>query len=174
MRLDQHRWLYEVLGAEIGVVASYFLITALFSLNVKGEQITNVIENNDFSNTTEYAKYIAPDLSNKNLYRINAQQSFLVGANLTNSNLSKGDFSYADLRGSNFTKANIEDAVFKGTNLKDALGLTKAQLQTVKSCENAILPAGFTVEDCKRPIPKEKPLNTVEVKGDEGRKAKSE
>jgi uncharacterized protein YjbI with pentapeptide repeats len=85
------------------------------------------------------------DLRGASLSAADLRGANLIGADLSAAdlgaaNLSGADLSGADLRGANLAEADLSAADLGGANLSGANNLTKVQLNSVNSIDNAQLP----------------------------------
>jgi uncharacterized protein YjbI with pentapeptide repeats len=80
------------------------------------------------------------NLSGANLAEANLSEANLSGANLSGANLSGADLGKADLIEANLSGANLSGADLGGANLSGATNLTRTQLNSVYSIDNAQLP----------------------------------
>ncbi len=80
------------------------------------------------------------DLIVANLSGADLSGADLSGADLSGANLSKADLSGADLSGTDLSGADLSGANLSGTNLLTAQNITKEQLNSAQSVENAIPP----------------------------------
>jgi uncharacterized protein YjbI with pentapeptide repeats len=102
------------------------------------------------------------DLYHANLYGADLRGAHLYGADLSHANLYRADLSHANLNEANLRWAALRRAFLSGTslsgaglirtnlyaaNLSGAKGITKEQLEHVKSLEGATIPDGQKYED---------------------------
>ena len=82
------------------------------------------------------------DLMNANLEGIDFHQAHMEFADLSSANLSGAKMVRATLKDANLSNANLTGVDLFKANLVDAIGLTPAQLRTVKRLIGATLPDG--------------------------------
>ena len=69
-------------------------------------------------------------------------KAYLYGANFVGANLYANDLSGADLRKADLRESCLAHADLSGADLKDAIGVTKEQLEKAKSLKGATMPDG--------------------------------
>ncbi len=92
------------------------------------------------------------DLKGANLFRADLREASLDRANLQDANLIRADLrgadlSYADLTGAYLTKANLLDTDLRFANLRNANGVSKAQIAQAKTNASTRLPRFFELPD---------------------------
>jgi arabinogalactan oligomer / maltooligosaccharide transport system substrate-binding protein len=133
------------------------------------------------------------DLSNADLSNDDLSGAPLNEVDLTNANLSHADLSGADLGGSimysaNLTGADLSGATLAGASLSSAIltganlagadlssadlpgaAITQSQIDVIRSCTDAVLPAGYTCQvDCQfwtilSPVPICRPTPPIQL-----------
>lgn len=98
------------------------------------------------------------DLSGADLFGADLTQASLLGADLSNSYLMGANLMHANLYGADLTGADLTHADLSNANLSDAVGVTRADLETTKSYRGAI---GLDWQD-SRPTPTPWPTLGVE------------
>ncbi len=78
-------------------------------------------------------------------FRLNLQGAFIRRTDLSNANLEDANFSGADctnaiFRGANFKNTILEGTILKGADLREAINLTKEQIDTAIIDEKTLLP----------------------------------
>jgi len=82
------------------------------------------------------------DLMKADLEGVDFHQAHMEFADLSSANLSGAKLVRATLKGANFSKTNLTGADLFKASLVDAIGLTQAQLRSVKRLIGATLPDG--------------------------------
>lgn len=82
------------------------------------------------------------DLMNADLEGVDFHQAHMEFADLSSANLTGAKLVRATLKGANFSKTNLTGVDLFKANLVDAIGLTQAQLRSVKRLIGATLPDG--------------------------------
>ncbi len=107
------------------------------------------LEGADLSNTCVKGHNLSgADFDGANATLMCMSYADFAGASFRGTNLSGANLAHADLDGADFTGANLNITSFKGTDLRQARGLTQAQLD--KACGDAETkaPAGMKVPVC--------------------------
>tara|TARA_R110002110_G_scaffold209163_1_gene421527 strand:- start:175 stop:438 length:264 start_codon:yes stop_codon:yes gene_type:complete len=78
-------------------------------------------------------------------FKLNLQGAFIRRTDLSNANLEDANFSGADctnaiFRGANFKNTILEGTILKGADLRDAINLTKEQIDTAIIDKKTLLP----------------------------------
>ncbi len=85
---------------------------------------------------------VGADLRGAHLYAATLREADLYGAELYGANLNWVALSGADLRGANLNSTSLNGADLRGADLRDAIGLTQAQLDEAIIDSDTQLPSG--------------------------------
>lgn len=103
----------------------------------------------DLNNTcVKNGNLASADFDGANLTMMCMSYANFGGASFRGTNLSGANLAHANLDGADFTGAKLTIASFKGTDLRNAKGLTQAQLDTACGDAATKAPDGMHVKIC--------------------------